>query len=99
MTYAHRGRLADLALRSRLPSMSGPLGYTQAGALMSYWADEEELYRRVASYVDRILKGASPADLPVEQPTTYRLTVNLRTAKTLGLTIPPALLLRATVIE
>jgi putative tryptophan/tyrosine transport system substrate-binding protein len=66
---------------------------------MSYWADGPELYRRVASYVDRILRGARPGDLPVEQPTKYELVVNLKTAKALALTIPPALLLRATVIE
>lgn len=66
---------------------------------MSYWADGPELHRRVASYVDRILKGARPGDLPVEQPTKYELVVNLKTAKALALTIPPALLLRAAVIE
>jgi putative tryptophan/tyrosine transport system substrate-binding protein len=95
VTYAHRSRLADLATRHRIPVMGGLRAYTEAGCLMSYWADERELYRRAATYVDRILKGASPASLPIEQPTTYQLIVNLKTAKTLRLTIPPSLLARA----
>jgi len=99
MTYYHRRRLADLAVKHRLPLMGSLREYAEAGSLMSYWADGPELYRRVASYVDRILKGARPGDLPVEQPTKYELVVNLKTAKSLALTIPPALLLRATVIE
>ena len=99
MTFHHRGRLTDLAVKHGVPLMGGPRGYTEAGGLMSYWADEVELGRRVASYVDRILKGAHPGDLPIEQPTKYDLAVNLKTAKALALTIPPALLLRATVIE
>jgi ABC-type uncharacterized transport system substrate-binding protein len=99
MTYFHRRRLADLAIKHRLPLMGSLREYAEAGSLMSYWADGPELFRRVASYVDRILKGARPGDLPVEQPTKYELVVNLKTAKALALTIPPALLLRATVIE
>ncbi len=99
MTYFHRKRLADLAVKHRLPLMGSLREYAEAGSLMSYWADGPELFRRVASYVDRILKGARPGDLPVEQPTKYELVVNLKTAKTLAVTIPPALLLRATVIE
>jgi putative ABC transport system substrate-binding protein len=99
MTFTHRSRLTDLAAKHRLPLMGGPRGYTEAGGLMSYWADEVELGRRAASYVDKILKGANPGDLPIEQPTTYDLVVNLKTAKALALTIPPSLLLRATVIE
>jgi putative ABC transport system substrate-binding protein len=95
VTFAHRSRLADLATRHRIPLMGGLRAYTEAGCLMSYWADETELYRRAATYVDRILKGASPAGLPIEQPTTYQLVINLKTAKALGLTIPPSLLLRA----
>jgi putative tryptophan/tyrosine transport system substrate-binding protein len=94
-TFAHRRRLADLATRHRIPVMGGLRAYTEAGCLMSYWADESELYRRAATYVDRILKGASPAGLPIEQPTTYQLIINLKTAKALGLTIPPSLLARA----
>jgi putative ABC transport system substrate-binding protein len=99
MTFAHRTRLTALAVKYRLPLMGGPRGYTEAGALLSYWADESDLGRRVASYVDRVLKGASPDGLPIEQPTKYDLVVNLKTAKALALTIPPSLLLRATVIE
>ena len=94
-TFAHRRRLADLAIRHRIPVMGGLRAYTEAGCLMSYWADENELYRRAATYVDRILKGASPAGLPIEQPATYQLVINLKTAKVLGLTIPPSVLGRA----
>jgi putative ABC transport system substrate-binding protein len=79
--------------------MSGVRAYTEAGALMSYWADEVDLGRRAASYVDRLLKGASPGSIPIEQPTKYDLVINLKTAKMLSLTMPPPLLLRATVIE
>jgi putative ABC transport system substrate-binding protein len=75
--------------------MYGVKGYVEAGGLMSYWANQADLYRRVASYVDRILKGAKPGDLPIEQPTRFELVVNLKTAKALGLTIPPSLLGRA----
>ncbi|PYN01545.1 MAG: ABC transporter substrate-binding protein [Candidatus Rokuibacteriota bacterium] len=99
MTFTYRSRLADLAAKHRLPLMGGPRGYTDAGGLMSYWADESELSRRAASYVDRILKGASPESLPIEQPTKYDLVINLKTAKTLGLTLPASLSLRATVVE
>ena len=94
-TFAHRRRLADLATRFRIPVMGGLRAYTEAGCLMSYWADENELYRRAATYVDKILKGAKPADLPVEQPTKFELVINLKTAKALGLTIPSSLLARA----
>ena len=95
MTFFHRARLAELAIKHRLPSMHGVRGYADAGGLMSYWAHAGDLYRRVASYVERILKGAKPADLPVEQPTRFELVVNLRTAKALGHTIPQSLLQRA----
>jgi putative ABC transport system substrate-binding protein len=99
MTFAHRNRLVDLATIHRLPVMSGPRGYTEAGGLMSYWADETELSQRAASYVDKILKGANPEGLPIEQPTKYALVVNLKAARALALTIPPSLLLRATVLQ
>lgn len=99
MTFTHRSRLTSLATKHRQPLMSGVRGYTDAGGLMSYWADEAELGRRVATYIDRILRGASPGSLPIEQPTKYDLVVNLKTAKALALTLPPSLLLRATAIE
>ena len=95
MTFAHRGRLANLAVKHGLPAMGSLSEYAQAGCLLSYWADGPDLVRRAASYVDRILKGARPADLPIEQPTKFELVINLTTAKALGLTIPPALLQRA----
>jgi putative tryptophan/tyrosine transport system substrate-binding protein len=91
----HRARLADLALRTKLPSMHGVRENVQAGALMSYGPSLTYNSRRVATYVDKILKGAKPADLPVEQPTKFELVINVKTAKALGLTIPQSLLLRA----
>ena len=91
-------RIADFALKSRLPSMYYNREGVDAGGLMYYGADEADSYRRVAYYVDRILKGAKPGDLPVEQPTKFELVINLKTAKQIGLTIPPDLLARATKI-
>jgi putative tryptophan/tyrosine transport system substrate-binding protein len=88
-------RIADFALKSRLPSMYGRREFVEAGGLMSYGADIADSYRRVAYYVDRILKGTKPADLPVEQPTKFELVINLKTAKQIGLTIPPEVLARA----
>ena len=85
----NRKRIADFALKSRLPSVVGSREAVEAGGLMSYGADVADSYRRVAYYVDRILKGAKPADLPVEQPTKFELMINLKTAKQIGLTIPP----------
>ena len=99
MTFFHRKRLAELAIKHRLPLMGGLREYTEAGGLMSYWADESEQLRNVARYVDKILKGAKPADLPIEQPSKYELVINLKTAGALSLTMPQALLLRASVIE
>ena len=87
--------IVGLALKSRLPLMYVNRQFAEAGGLMSYGADQAESYRRVAYYVDRILKGAKPADLPVEQPTKFELVINLKTAKQIGLTIPPELLARA----
>ncbi len=88
-------RIADYALKSRLPSVYGIGVAVDAGGLMSYGADLPESYRRVAYFVDRILKGAKPADLPIEQPTKFELVINLKTAKQIGLTIPPNVLARA----
>ena len=88
-------RIAGLAVKSRLPSMYVRREFVDAGGLMSYGADTADGYRLVAWYVDKILKGAKPADLPVEQPTKFELIINLKTAKVLGLTIPPSVLARA----
>jgi putative ABC transport system substrate-binding protein len=95
MTFFHRQRLAELALHHRLPTMCGLADYAEAGCLMSYWADSAEVYRRTASYIDRLLKGAKPADLPIEQPTKFELVVNLKTARALGIRVPQAILVRA----
>src|SRR5215831_14969056 len=92
---SHRTRLADLAARSRLPAAYGVRESVEAGGLMSYGPSILDSYRRAATYVDQILKGAKPAELPVEQPTKYELVINMKTAKALGLTIPQAVLLRA----
>jgi putative ABC transport system substrate-binding protein len=91
---ANRKRIADFAIKSRLPSVS-VRAYVDAGGLMSYGADPADSYRRVATYVDKILKGAKPADLPVEQPTKFEFVINLKTAKALNLTIPQSMLYRA----
>jgi putative tryptophan/tyrosine transport system substrate-binding protein len=93
---ANGKRIAGFALKSRVPSVWGNSEAVDAGGLMSYGADLADSYRRVAYYVDRILKGAKPADLPVEQPTKFELVINLKTAKQIGLTIPPEVLARAT---
>jgi putative ABC transport system substrate-binding protein len=86
---------ADLALKHRLPTISGLSETVEAGGLMSYGPHYGDLYRRAATQVHKILTGSKPADLPVEQPTTFELVINLRTAKALGLTIPQSVLLRA----
>ena len=95
MFGAQGTRLANLAATNRLPAMYGLRRHVEAGGLIAYGANELDLFRRAATYIDRILKGAKPADLPVEQPTKFELVINLKTAKALGLTIPQALLLRA----
>jgi putative tryptophan/tyrosine transport system substrate-binding protein len=93
---AHHKRIADLALRHRLPSSHRWSDYAEIGGLMSYGVDRVDLYRRhIASYVDKILKGAKPADLPVQQPTKFELVINLKTARALDLVIPPAVLMEA----
>jgi putative ABC transport system substrate-binding protein len=94
-TFPWRQTIADLALKHRLPSMHGPVEYVEAGGLISYAPSYSALFRRAAVYVDKILKGAKPGDLPIEQPTKFELAINLKTAKALGLTIPKSLLLRA----
>jgi putative ABC transport system substrate-binding protein len=93
--FYYRTQIADLAIKSRLPALFAPKEFAEAGGLMAYGANIADLYRRAATYVDRILKGANPADLPVEQPTKYDLVINLKTATALGLTIPRSVLQRA----
>jgi putative ABC transport system substrate-binding protein len=92
---AQRSRIVELAARARLPAMYGSRDFVEAGGLLSYGPDLDAQFRRAAAFVDRILKGARPEDLPVEQPTRLELAVNLATARALGLTLPPALLARA----
>jgi putative ABC transport system substrate-binding protein len=90
-----QSRILDLAAKSRVPAMYWSKELADAGGLMAYGASIPELFRQAATFVDKILKGAKPADLPIEQPGKLELAINLRTAKTLGLTIPPSLLQRA----
>ena len=92
---ADRRRLMKLALAHRLPVVAQTHEYVEEGALLSYGADPSALYRRAAYFVDRILKGTKPGDLPIEQPTQYELVINLKTAKALGLKVPQTLALRA----
>jgi putative ABC transport system substrate-binding protein len=91
----HRAPIIDFAAKRRIPTIYARRTFVEAGGLMSYAANLQHLNRRVATYVDKILKGAKPADLPVEQPTKFELVINLKTVKKLGLTIPPEVLYRA----
>jgi len=95
LTSGYRVIISDFALKNRLPTIFGSREFAAAGGLMSYGPNIPELFRRAAVYVDKILKGAKPRDLPIEQPTKFELIVNLKTAKALGLTIPPSVLIRA----
>jgi putative ABC transport system substrate-binding protein len=96
VTFESRRQLGDFALQHRLPMMGSVREHAEAGSLLSYGASPTAMWRRAAHYVDRILKGTTPADLPVEQPMTFDLVINLKTADTLGITIPPTLLFQAT---
>jgi len=95
LLVTHRRQLAELAIRNRLPTIYGLREIVDAGGLVSYGPDFPDLYRRAATYIDKILKGAKPGDLPIEQPTKFELAINMKTAKALGLTIPPSVLTRA----
>jgi putative ABC transport system substrate-binding protein len=92
---SHRTQVADLAAKNRLPAIYYAPEYVEAGGLMSYGTNIADLYRRAATYVDKILKGRKPADLPVEQPKKFEFVINLKAAKQIGLTIPPNVLVRA----
>ena len=91
----NRKQIVELAVKNRLPAIYPQIGYANAGGLMSYAANENEMFRRAATYVDKILKGAKPADLPVEQPTKFEFVINMKAAKQIGLTIPQSVLYRA----
>jgi putative tryptophan/tyrosine transport system substrate-binding protein len=95
LLFFHRKRILELATKSRMPSTHGDREWAEAGGLMSYGPDSLDISRRAAKYVDKILKGAKPADIPVEQPTKFELVINLKTAKQIGLTIPQSVLFRA----
>ena len=91
----HRTRIVGLTAKSRLPAMYGLTGFAEAGGLMTYGANVPDMHRRAATYVHKILKGAKPVDLPVEQPTRFELVINMKTAKALGITFPPSIMVRA----
>jgi putative ABC transport system substrate-binding protein len=93
--FEYRGQIAEMALRNRLPAASLQRELAEAGFLLTYGADARDLYRRLAGFVDKIFRGAKPADLPVEQPTKFELVINLKTAKALGVEVPTSLLQRA----
>jgi putative ABC transport system substrate-binding protein len=95
LTLDKRGKIASLALKNRLPSINGPRTYADAGGLMAYGSSLDDRWRRAATFVDKILKGTKPGELPVEQPTKFELIINLKTARALGLAMPPSLLRRA----
>jgi len=95
LTFANPTRLAELAIKHRLPAISTQPSFVANGGLMSYGPDQADTFRRAAVFVDKILKGTKSADLPVEQPTKFELVINLKTAKALGLTIPPVMMMRA----
>jgi ABC-type uncharacterized transport system substrate-binding protein len=99
LIYRQRKAIAEFAVKQRIPTMSGWKDFAIDGNLMTYGPDVREAWRHVATYVDKILKGSKPADLPVQEPIKLELVINLRTAKAIGLTIPPTLLARADVIE
>jgi putative ABC transport system substrate-binding protein len=93
--FRDRSRIAELALKHRLPAMFGLSAWVEAGGLIGYGANLSDMFRTAAVYVDKVLKGEKPANLPVEQPTKFELVINVKTARTLGLTMAPSLLLRA----
>ena len=95
LLISQRTRIAELAIKHRLATIYGLIDHAKAGGLVAYGPNTPDLYRRATIYVDKILKGAKPGDLPIEQPTKFELVVNLKTAKALGVTVPPSLLLRA----
>jgi putative tryptophan/tyrosine transport system substrate-binding protein len=95
VSFTHRKRVIGLAIKNRFATTHGQIPFTEVGALMVYGPNDADMYRRAATFVDKILKGAKPADLPVEQPKKFELVINLKTAKQIGVTIPPNVLARA----